>query len=86
MSNPTALCEVDPEDAMAWTDNRALVATGSPFSPVQLGNGKECEFCTGNNGDTRKSIMHDACTTGPSIGTSTESRLTHPHRPRRPNQ
>jgi malate dehydrogenase (oxaloacetate-decarboxylating) len=45
MSNPTPLCEVDPEDAMAWTEGRALVATGSPFSPVDLGNGKQCEYC-----------------------------------------
>ncbi|GFZ51455.1 NAD-ME [Saitozyma sp. JCM 24511] len=49
MSNPTALCEVDPEDAMAWTDGRALVATGSPFSPVDLGNGKTYQVAQTNN-------------------------------------
>ena len=42
MSNPTVLCEVDPEDAMKWTEGRALVATGSPFPPVDIGNGKQC--------------------------------------------
>lgn len=34
LSNPTRLCEVRPEDAMKWTDYNALIATGSPFPPV----------------------------------------------------
>ncbi|WWD21006.1 hypothetical protein CI109_105487 [Kwoniella shandongensis] len=49
MSNPTALCEVDPEDALKWTEERALVATGSPFPPVQLANGKHYTVAQTNN-------------------------------------
>ncbi|WVR09208.1 hypothetical protein IAU60_006270 [Kwoniella sp. DSM 27419] len=49
MSNPTALCEVDPQDALSWTENRALVATGSPFPPVELGEGKQYVVAQTNN-------------------------------------
>jgi len=37
LSNPTSQCEAKPADVMAWTNGRALVATGSPFPPVQHG-------------------------------------------------
>jgi malate dehydrogenase (oxaloacetate-decarboxylating) len=48
LSNPTSHSEAEPADLIAWTEGRALVATGSPFAPVTY-NGKTIEIAQCNN-------------------------------------
>ena len=48
LSNPTSKCEALPSDLLAWTDGRALIATGSPFAPVTH-NGRTYPIAQANN-------------------------------------
>ena len=48
LSNPTSKSESIPSDLLAWTDGRALIATGSPYAPVQH-NGRVFQIGQCNN-------------------------------------
>lgn len=48
LSNPTSKCEAAPADLLAWTNGRAVVATGSPYAPVTV-NGKNRPIGQCNN-------------------------------------
>ncbi|KAJ5453608.1 uncharacterized protein N7458_004564 [Penicillium daleae] len=48
LSNPTRLHEAQPKDLYEWTNGKALVATGSPFHPVEYG-GKKYDIAECNN-------------------------------------
>ena len=51
LSNPTKLHEAHPGDIYKWTEGKALIATGSPFDPVEY-NGTTYEVAECNNSTT----------------------------------
>lgn len=48
LSNPSSRVEAAPEDIIAWSEGRALIATGSPFAPVSW-EGQERPVGQANN-------------------------------------
>lgn len=48
LSNPTSKSEAKPEDLIRWTQGKAIVATGSPFAPVDY-EGKTYQIAQCNN-------------------------------------
>ena len=48
LSNPTSRSEATAQDLMDWTEGRALIGTGSPFEPVNVG-GKKLPVTQTNN-------------------------------------
>ena len=48
LSNPTSRSEATAQDLMDWTEGRALIGTGSPFDPVNVG-GKKVPITQTNN-------------------------------------
>ncbi|KAK8251102.1 hypothetical protein HDK77DRAFT_481000 [Phyllosticta capitalensis] len=51
LSNPTKLHEAKPSDLFEWTDGTCLVATGSPFAPVEH-KGRQYDVSECNNSTT----------------------------------
>jgi malate dehydrogenase (oxaloacetate-decarboxylating) len=48
LSNPTERAEATPQQLIEWTDGKALIATGSPFDPINY-KGKEYIISQCNN-------------------------------------
>ncbi len=66
LSNPTSKTEATPEQVAAWTDGRAMCATGSPFPPVHYGD-KTCVVGQANNSFIFPGLGLGAIVAGPKV-------------------
>jgi malate dehydrogenase (oxaloacetate-decarboxylating) len=48
LSNPTSNCEAIPQDLIAWTNGKAIIASGSPFADTEY-EGARVPVGQGNN-------------------------------------
>jgi malate dehydrogenase (oxaloacetate-decarboxylating) len=48
LSNPTSKSDATPQDLLRWTSGKALIGTGSPFPPVEIG-GRTIRISQTNN-------------------------------------
>ena len=55
LSNPSRQVEATPEQVVQWTEGQVIIATGSPFAPVEF-NGKTYPIVQCNN----SYILHSA--------------------------
>jgi len=49
LSNPTSKAECSAIDAYKWTDGNLIFASGSPFDPVDMGDGRSFDISQCNN-------------------------------------
>ena len=78
LSNPTSKAEAMPADLLAWTDGAALVATGSPFAPVEQ-DGVTYQIAQANNALVFPGL-------GLGVTVARASRISEGSSPRRPTR
>ncbi len=68
LSNPPERCEASPKDLVAWTNGKALIATGSPFQPITYNN-RTYEIAQSNNALVFPGIGLGICAVKPTVVT-----------------